>query len=299
MANKPAVILDHFRRIEEISRTGGPGTPSRAGRRSVGQGNEPMPAEEFDRAAPSAFAVITAHWHYGSIDDMPKLKAIMEVGGRHPSPKVLDYPACFARGIRVLSCAPAFGPMVAEMALGLTIASARDRRRPHRLPRGQGDLLHKSNKNAFHPLRTDGRLHRLWRPGAQPQAYAGPLRLQDPGSSTPGCPHLSAEQGVEPVSLEHLLQTSRVIYVLAIPSAENRLARPGKGWAPFLQDAVLVLISRSHLVDFDALTELLHARRFKAAIDVFPQEPPPLDHPIRTAPRRNDPLRASRRLRPP
>ncbi len=62
-----------------------------------------------------------------------------------------------------------------------------------------------------------------------------------------------------------------------------RLARPGKGWAPFLQDAVLVLISRSHLVDFDALTELHYARRFKAAIDVFPRTAA-LDHPIRTAP---------------
>ena len=49
-------------------------------------------------------------------------------------------------------------------------------------------------------------------------------------------------------------------------------------------DAVLVLISRSHLVDFDALTELLHQGRFRAAIDVFPQEPLDADHPIRTAP---------------
>ena len=73
-----------------------------------------------------------------------------------------------------------------------------------------------------------------------------------------------------------------MIYVLAIPSAENQPSRERLELIP--QDAVLVLISRSHLVDFDALTELLHARRFKAAIDVFPQEPPPLDHPIRTAP---------------
>jgi phosphoglycerate dehydrogenase-like enzyme len=45
-----------------------------------------------------------------------------------------------------------------------------------------------------------------------------------------------------------------------------------------------VLISRSHLVDFDALTKLVSAGRFRAAIDVFPQEPLPLDHPIRRAP---------------
>lgn len=38
-------------------------------------------------------------------------------------------------------------------------------------------------------------------------------------------------------------------------------------------DSLLVLISRAHLVDFAGATELLHARRFRAAIDVFPQEP--------------------------
>jgi phosphoglycerate dehydrogenase-like enzyme len=44
---------------------------------------------------------------------------------------------------------------------------------------------------------------------------------------------------------------------------------------------VFLLLSRSHVVDFDALTELLAAGRFRAGIDVFPQEPLPKDHPIR------------------
>jgi phosphoglycerate dehydrogenase-like enzyme len=49
-------------------------------------------------------------------------------------------------------------------------------------------------------------------------------------------------------------------------------------------DAVLVLVTRAHLVEFDALTELVLAGRFRAAIDVFPTEPLPQDHPIRRAP---------------
>jgi phosphoglycerate dehydrogenase-like enzyme len=49
-------------------------------------------------------------------------------------------------------------------------------------------------------------------------------------------------------------------------------------------DAVFALISRSHLVDFEALTDLVRAGRFRAVIDVFPQEPLPKDHPIRQAP---------------
>ena len=37
------------------------------------------------------------------------------------------------------------------------------------------------------------------------------------------------------------------------------------------------------MVDFDALTDLVLQGRFKAAIDVFPQEPLAADHPIRRA----------------
>jgi len=47
---------------------------------------------------------------------------------------------------------------------------------------------------------------------------------------------------------------------------------------------VVVVIFREHVVDFDALTELVLAGRFKAAIDVFPDEPVAPDHPIRHAP---------------
>ena len=49
------------------------------------------------------------------------------------------------------------------------------------------------------------------------------------------------------------------------------------------QNAVLILASRAHVVDFDALTELVLAGRFKLATDVFPVEPLPADHPIRNA----------------
>jgi phosphoglycerate dehydrogenase-like enzyme len=38
------------------------------------------------------------------------------------------------------------------------------------------------------------------------------------------------------------------------------------------------------VVDFAALTDLLLAGRFRAGIDVFPEEPLAADHPIRSAP---------------
>jgi phosphoglycerate dehydrogenase-like enzyme len=91
------------------------------------------------------------------------------------------------------------------------------------------------------------------------------------------------EHGVTPVDLETLLATSRLIYVLAVPSASNQAMLDREKLAMIAPDAVLLLMSRSHVVDFEALTDLLLEGRFRAGIDVYPQEPLPMDHPIRAA----------------
>ena len=90
-------------------------------------------------------------------------------------------------------------------------------------------------------------------------------------------------EGVEPASLERLLESSSVVFVLASATSENRGLLSRQLLERIRPDSVLVLVSRAHVVDFDALTELVLAGRFKAAIDVFPTEPLPLDHPIRSA----------------
>lgn len=84
----------------------------------------PVPVEEFDQFRSDLFAVITCGWRFGSVADMSNLRVILEVGVAHQA-RSLDYNTCFQRGIRVLSCAPAFGSMVVEIALGQAIASAR------------------------------------------------------------------------------------------------------------------------------------------------------------------------------
>ncbi|HEU5085889.1 MAG TPA: NAD(P)-dependent oxidoreductase, partial [Roseiflexaceae bacterium] len=84
-----------------------------------------------------------------------------------------------------------------------------------------------------------------------------------------------------PIGLDELLATSKVIFVLATPSSSNKALIDRARLELIRPDAVFVLLSRSHVVDFDALTELLAQGRFRAAIDVFPVEPIPADHPIR------------------
>ena len=80
-------------------------------------------------------------------------------------------------------------------------------------------------------------------------------------------------QGVEPASLEQVLGTCRFIFVLAVPSADNKALIDRAQLQKLRPDAVFVLLSRAHVVDFEALTDLLSQGRFRAAIDVYPQEP--------------------------
>ena len=82
---------------------------------------------------------------------------------------------------------------------------------------------------------------------------------------------------------DSLLETSRVIFVLATPTSENQALLSRELLELLAPDTVLVLVSRAHVVDFDALTELVLAGRFRAAIDVYPTEP--------LAPRSSDPRR--------
>jgi phosphoglycerate dehydrogenase-like enzyme len=287
MSDRQKVILDAaFRKIDEIFDRADLDHLHRLADVVWGR-DEPMPADELAAAKPEAFAIVAGSWRHGGVgaDEAPKLRAILEVGGRHPSPQVLDYETCFARSIRVLSCAPAFGPMVAEAALGMALAASRNlASHTEAFRRGDERYLHAGNVDAF----------TLYGQTVGFIGFGGLARSLRPLLAPWGCHILAYDpwlpdsylvrQGVEPAALETLLAASRVIFVLAIPSASNRAMLDRARLELIRPDAVFVLMSRAHVVDFDALTELVAAGRFRAAIDVFPQEPLPPDHPIRCVP---------------
>jgi phosphoglycerate dehydrogenase-like enzyme len=248
--------------------------------------DEPAPEAEVEAIRETVGIIITSNWRHGDVGRFPRLRAIMEVGGGFPSPATLDYAACFARGIRVLSCAPAFGAAVAELGLGLALACARQIGWTDRAFRtGEPNWSHTEFATAI------GDTFTLYGKTVGLIGYGGLARSLRPLLALFGC-HIQAydpwltptalrEQGVTPVDLPALLQTSRVIFVLAVPSSANR-ALLGRELLELIRpDAVFVLLSRAHVVDFDALTELLAAGRFRAGIDVFPEEPIAADHPIR------------------
>lgn len=281
--SKPKVIVDpSFRRMDEIF------SPE-AQQRLVeladvvwGQDDE-MPHDAFMAALPTAEVIITADWRYGDVLAHAKnLRAIITVSGAFPLD--LDYGYCHQNYIRVLSVAPAFARQVAEMTLGLGLAASRDIVLGDRLFRqGTEQYLHDGNVDTFtlfdQPVGIIGYgsiarvLHQLLRP------FNVKISVYDPWL---GDGYLRT-QDVIPSTLDAVMSTSKMIFVLAAPTTDNQAMLSETYLRMIQKNAVLVLASRAHVVDFDVMTELVSQGHFKVATDVFPVEPMPQDHPIRRA----------------
>jgi phosphoglycerate dehydrogenase-like enzyme len=281
MTKLPLTVVDMYgRRVDEIFSAA---DQSRLAQtvEIVWARDEPMPEEQAAEALESAEFIICSQWRYGELRGrFPRLRAIIDVGGGLP--RGLDYDEVFARGIHVLTAAPGFGRQVAEMSLGLALASCREIAIGDRAVReGREQYLHSGNETTFmlfdKPIGIIGyggiaqELHPLLLP------FGGTISAYDPWL---GDGYLRS-RGVIPIGLEDLLRESKFIFVLAAPSSENKALLDRRLLELIAPDAVLLLISRAHVVDFEALTELLNEGRFRAGIDVFPQEPLPADHLIR------------------
>jgi len=246
--------------------------------------DEPLPGSDLDEYLDQVWAVVSFEPRLGveRLKRAPSLRAIIEVGGHFPP--TIDYAECFRRRIHALSCAPAFAAQVAEMALAMTLGACRG-------------LV------AAHTEFTRG--VEVWQ-GDRPTDFTlfgevvgfigfGGIARKLLGLLAPfGCrvlvydpwlPDAAIEDaGCTPVTLDELLRSSRVVYVLAPPTPENHGLLGGRQFDLMPAGALLVLVSRAHLVDFDALLPRLQDGRIQAAIDVFPAEPMPLDAEIRHIP---------------
>ena len=206
----------------------------------------------------------------------PHLATVINVEGNFA--QNVDYAECFRRGIQVLSIAPVFAQPVAEMALGLALDLARGIARGDRLMReGREQYGLAGNRDAF-ALRGAtvgfigcGNLGRALIPLLAP--FRPRLLIHDPWLPD----SLIREQGGEPVPLETVLSEPRVIFALAGVTEENRGLLNRARLETIRSDAIFLLLSRAGLGDFDALLDLVAAGRFRAATDVFPQEPVPAD----------------------
>jgi len=237
--------------------------------------------EDLDRYLPDAAALLgQTDMPAERLNDAPNLRAILNVEGNF-LPNV-DYETCFRRGIQVLGAAPAFAQAVAECALGFAIDLARGITAADRDFRaGQEKYGLESNRDTFSltgatvGLIGFGNLSRALLPLLAP--FHPRIRVYDPWLPDN---HLR-EHHVEPVGLDDLLSNSRVIFIMAAVATDNEgflgerelnLIRPG---------SVVLLMSRAAVVNFPVFSALVEAGRFRAATDVFPEEPVPPDDPVR------------------
>lgn len=274
MITKNTLIMDqHFRRVEELFN---PITYSKLEQlcKIFGGINRPMSRNSFLAKLPEVDFVVAAKPELNrlELDCAPKLKAIIEVSGTFQTG--LDYDTCFERGIEVLSCAPGFQYSVAEMALGLIIAGCRGIIDEHERFRSGSERWLSDNIDSDFSLfgQTIGFIgfgsiaqecKRLLDP-FKPKFCAFDPWLKEAGATI---------DGVEFMQLEDLMEKSRCVVVAATPTEENYQLVSRKLINKLPRSALVVIISRSHLVDFEAMIDAANAGRIRLASDVFPHEP--------------------------
>ena len=210
----------------------------------------------------------------------PKLRAIINIEGNFlPN---IDYATCFRRGIWVLNASPVFADTVAEMALGMMLDLARGISAADRAFRDGREVYGlESNKEAFlirgQPvgLIGFGDLGRAFRRLLVP--FGCPVKVYDPW--LPGL--LIRDHDCTPAGLDEVLQTSRMIAVFAAVTTDNRAMLGRAQLDRIRKGALFLLMSRAAVADFEALVDCVAQGRFKAATDVFPEEPWPADHRVR------------------
>ena len=260
-----------------------PTRPRRSSRARVvawdGEGR--MPEALVDEHLPEAVALIgQTDLPTARIERARRLRVVINVEG-NLLPNV-DYAACRACDIHVLVASSAFAVPVAEAALGMAIDLARgtgaaDRamragRERYGLEANAGAFLLSGSRVGIVGFGDLGRtLRRMLVPLGCPVAVHDPW-LPDA---------VVRAEGAEPVALDDLLAGSRVVFVFAAATSDNQGYLGERELRRIPAGGVLLLMSRASVVDFDALVRVVADGHLRAAVDVFPEEPVPPDHPIR------------------
>ncbi len=246
--------------------------------------NGRLATELVDAVLPDVVAIVgQTDLDAARLDRAPQLRAVINVEGNFA--QNVDYAACFRRGIQVLSIAPVFAQPVAEMALGFALDLARGITRADKLMRaGQEQYGLAGGRDCFLLQGATmgfigcGNLGRALIPLLAP--FRPRLLIHDPWLPD----SLVRELGGEPASLERVMSEPQVVFALAGVTEENRGLLSRARLQTIRSDAVFLLMSRAGLVDFDALLDLVEAGKFRAATDVFPEEPAPPDARARQIP---------------
>ncbi|MFF0269810.1 hydroxyacid dehydrogenase [Kribbella sp. NPDC004536] len=244
---------------------------------------DPSNADALRAALPGADVLITswgsAPLTAGVLDQADRLRLIAHSAS---SVKYFVTGEVFRRGLRITQAGQAMAEPVAEVSLAFTLS-----------------LLHRIQR-FDHAMHAGG-----WRPDVPAQHGLTASRIGVVGASRTGVEYIrmlvalgaevvaydpyltddrAAELGVRSVDLDSLLRESRVVALHAptLPETHRMIGAPEL--ALMADGAGLVNTARSWLVDTSALLAELRSGRLDAALDVFDEEPLPLDSPFRGLP---------------
>lgn len=211
---------------------------------------------------------------------MPALKAVLNVESNLINN--MPYELLFQRGIHVVTTGQVFAEPVAELGLGLALCLARgiidadlDFREGRELWGGDGNLSARLLSGGDIGIVGFGDLGRAL--NRLLAGFRARVRVFDPWLPQ----SILKENGVEPASLETVLGESDVVFVVASVTSENKGFLGAEAFSSMRRGAAFILLSRADVVDFDALMRAVESGHIAAASDVYPEEPLPLDHPVR------------------
>ncbi|MGI9433929.1 MAG: NAD(P)-dependent oxidoreductase, partial [Geminicoccaceae bacterium] len=208
------------------------------------------------------------------LEASPRLRAVINVKANwEPN---IDYAEAQARGIHVLSAAPAMAPAVAEAALGHAINLGRGTLQANETFREGNEAYGiMGNQNAYSLYDAEvgligyGNLAKALVPLLCP--FGCRIRVYDPWLSD----FFLEQEGVIAADLDTVLSSSSYLFILAGVTSENEGFLSRDRLETIRKDASVILISRAEIVDFSALLELGQSGQIRLAIDVFPEEPVP------------------------
>ena len=213
------------------------------------------------------------------LDRIPAVRVVSNfgVGVDH-----IDVAAAAARGIAVGNTPGVLDGATADLAIALLLAAGRRLVEGDRYARGPdflrydpsymvGREVHGATLGVVGMGRIGGQVARRARAFDMPVLYCNRRRR----------PEAEETLGARHVSLDELLATSDYV-VLTVPLTPETHRLIGRAeLARMKPTAILVNAARGPVVDTDALTEALAARRIcAAALDVTDPEPLPRDHPL-------------------
>lgn len=210
---------------------------------------------------------------------LPNLKLLPITGRSH---RTLDDRAATERGILICGTdlRPGTGGATAELAWGLIIAAQR-----HIVEEAAGMGLGGWQTTMGRQLagRTLGLLG-LGRLGRAVARVGQAFDMEVVAWSTNLTTEAAQGAGVERVEKDALFERADVLSIHLVLSERSRGLVGARELGLMKPGALLVNTSRGPIVERAALLAALQEERIRAALDVFDEEPPPGDDPLRSAP---------------